>query len=118
MENFVNIILSVICISIPISIIVIIAIFSIRAKQRYANEIQSNIDKGYYSHWTKKARTNRFKIIGIAQIASLLSILVLLIALVSSSSQPTKITLSCIIAIILAASISLGVVMSRFLPRK
>lgn len=118
MDNFTNIFLTAFCVSIPIGIIVLFAIWGTKSKQRYAKEIQDNISKGYYSNWLKRPLSFKLRLMGLVQAVNLLGVLLILFVWINNSSSTLSITLACVTGVILTTTIILGILMFRLLRKR
>jgi len=118
MENVFNLILTALCFSVPMGIIVASAILGMRARKKFANKLQKRLDEGYYSNWTKSPLINRFRIIAAIQIINLLGILIILFMWLSRPSETMRITLAIIFGVLFLISVVLGVIMRKLLLGK
>ena len=118
MENVLNLIMTALCFSLPLGIIVASAILGMRARKKFANELQKRLDEGYYSNWTKSPLVNRFRIIAAIQIFNLLGILVVLIIWLSRPFEQMRIMLAIIFVVLFLISVVLGLIMRKLLLGK
>ena len=118
MDSFIDLIFTALCISVPIGVIVAIAILGTKARQRFANELQKKLDEGFYSDWAKPPMANRLRTIAAIQIVNLLVILFTLIMWLSKPSETVQIILASIFGVVLLISVLLGIIMTRLLKGK
>jgi hypothetical protein len=111
MENIMNIVLTILCISIPVGVLVASAILGVRSRRRYAAKIQEKIDSGYFAGWSKSSNLNRRKMTASVLIALLICIPIIFIVWFVFPSQETRIALSIAFGVLAVAIIILGLIM-------
>jgi hypothetical protein len=80
--NIIEILLSAICISIPIGILIVAAIFGARSKMKYANQIREAQAKGAFKDMNTpeyKSRTRPFALIALIGLLGMVLSLVILV---------------------------------------
>lgn len=115
MDNIVDVILTVGCISVPIGLLVASAIIGIRARNRYARELQTKIDAGYYANWSEPPLARRRRIIAAILVVVVVGLFTNLILLFAYQSQTIRIALSCVSGVLLTALVLLALVMKKLL---
>jgi hypothetical protein len=113
-----DLILDVLCISIPIGILVVSAILGIRMRIRSAREIQAKLDQGHYSNLMKHNDLSRARLVAAVQISVLLVILLMIILWFMYPDQETRITLTCIFGLTLLLLTVLEIVRIQLMKNK
>jgi len=111
MENLINIVLAILCVSIPVGILVASAILGVKSRKRYAARIQEKIDSGYFADWSKSSILNRRKMIASILIVMLTCIPIIFILWFAFPSQEIRIALFIVFGVLAVAMVILGLIM-------
>jgi hypothetical protein len=117
MENLINIVLAILCVSIPVGVLVASAILGVKSRKRYAARIQEKIDSGHFGNWPKSSILNRRKMIARILIVLLSCIPIIFIIWIAFPSEETRIALAIVFGVLAVAIVILGLIMMLLLER-
>lgn len=101
MENYIDLLLDILCISIPVGILVICAIVGIRMRLRRAEELKRELEHFDEKKWRSSSGLTRARAISVIQISLVLVMLVLLVLWLRYTDPELRIALLCVFGVAL-----------------